>query len=234
MPARGARFAEIDEHVGDPAVAQDLGDAVGDVALRDAVEGDGAARALERDAARRDLQRAIVDQRARRRQRRAVRPGGAVGPAVEMFGVERPQRLDRDIERAVGERAESLRRAQHPHHVEARGVEPSAAVELAQGAVVSVQAELAFEPRDLARAIVEETGRRRAVGMFEHDARRRAQGGAAPFAQARAPRRRELRQHGDAADGADHGERPAARKRMRKLHRQPPRMVSEPRSRRHH
>ena len=110
----------------EPAVAQEIGDAVGDVALRHAVQRHRHAGPAKADPRRVELDRAPVDpcQGGRRAPPRwAGRIGAGVG---EVLGIEVPERLHGDVEGPVRSRRRPVPRrpAARPARAGARSSRP--------------------------------------------------------------------------------------------------------------
>ena len=83
-------LAEVHEHVVEAFVAQEIDDAIGDVALGDAVEGYPHARVRERDAPGGDGHAAVVDHRLHPVDRALFGAVGARARSREVTGVEGP------------------------------------------------------------------------------------------------------------------------------------------------
>src|SRR5690606_3914887 len=89
------------------------------------------------------------DEGERRLHEPARRAGGVGAGPPEMPGVKAPERLNRRIERAAGERRVTLRLAEEAHEVERRGVERAVAIETDERRVGAIKAEDPLEPLDL-------------------------------------------------------------------------------------
>ena len=100
-------LAQLHQHVLEPAAAQEIGDAVGDVALRHAVQRHRHAGPAKADPGRVELDRAPVDPCQGGGERRLARAGRIGGRVGEVPGVEIPERLDGDVEGTAGRRGDA-------------------------------------------------------------------------------------------------------------------------------
>ena len=115
--AKGSDLTEIRQYAVASARPQDCRDAIGDEALGNAIERDRHAGLREGDPIRIDLQSVIPDQGKGALDSGSV---GSIGRRVnlrEMVGIEQPQRLNGDVESAVGKAAKPDAFAQQHHQI---------------------------------------------------------------------------------------------------------------------
>ncbi len=178
LPGRAVRvapnradLAQLHQNVVEAALAQQIGDAVRDVALRHAVKCHRHAGPAVGDPACVDLDRAPVDQRPGGSERRLARSSRVRGRVGEMAGIEVPERLHGDVEGAPGGGRHPGREGQQLDQLERRGVQPSLAIQPRQRRVGQIEAEDPLEPTDLVAAGRDGLARRRAIGVSQEDRR---------------------------------------------------------------
>ena len=174
-----------------PAAAQQVGHAIGDVALGDPVQRHGHARAQEADPGPIHRDRPIIDQASRRLDPVDRRAGHIVRMRCEMRGVQLPERLHRDVESAATQLAEALRLGEQDAEVVGCGIEPAGPVERGDLGTRQMQAEDPLETRDLVEAAGDDATRRRFCldGRAAAAPRRRARGRATRTPASAPPRR---------------------------------------------
>ena len=193
-------LADVHQRVRHPRAEQPLGDAIGQVALRDAVQRDAHAglpvldsggldrHPFETDAPECALPRLATRAGRHGRVRRIAR-GSAVPatvsddrfrPCGELPGVELPQRLNCGIEYAAGQAVQATAQRQQLHEIERRRVDASLPVESAERRVGAVQAEYRVETAELRFPSPAQACATARVPAVERDIRSHAERGSPP------------------------------------------------------
>src|SRR5215471_8800479 len=201
-------FAKIDHRAGKTFIAQEVGDGVGDEALRDAVEGYAHAGALKPDAGTANIDLPEIHEIACHvaGAGRDIRLDIAVRP--EMRFIKPPQRLHRDVEGAVAQQAEASAFLDKPAQLRRRFTQCACRIKARDFTVLPVEAEYALVAGDLATDPQDGALRQRGVGVPQRELRQRAQHFALPTEQlpgrrGSARRRDQHRQPGRRREDAD-------------------------------
>ena len=140
--ADGGNLADIGQHAGASVRAQHVGDAVGRIALSDTVERQRHAGLRKHNRAAAAGNMLPADKGACRRERRCV-------GITARLGQQTPHRLDCRVEPPGGEAVDVIAKAEQPHHVRRRIVQPPGTVQPHQCAVGAIEAEQRLHASDL-------------------------------------------------------------------------------------
>ena len=183
MIADGPDFTHIHQSVFAAGRTEQIGDAVGGVALRNAIERHSGARFCQADHCRIDLHGFIPHERACSCNCLIARPYRVGARSREMPGVQIPQRLHSGIESACRETGKAAGDRQELDQFRCRRVKATVSVEPHDFRIITVKTENALQPPHFVQRSGNETVGRCSIGVKDLQRRIGSQCYAAPMPQ---------------------------------------------------